>query len=156
MLLLRCVVNQRKSEQEQRYALLPFMASMSAELQAWWTDAFLPQWEGFSEATLGSGVNHNSWTLQTLAVDPKYHRRGIARALLEPVVQTARREGGLLCVDTTVEENVAIYEKLGFQLAPKGKSNDGEARTVEECRHVFTGLTGAEVSVWILTSRRFE
>ncbi|KAJ7123610.1 hypothetical protein C8R44DRAFT_539186, partial [Mycena epipterygia] len=46
------------TEDQQKYSLLPLMTSFDGELQNWW------------HAAVSDGTKHNSWHLQTLAVDP--------------------------------------------------------------------------------------
>ncbi|KAJ7074779.1 hypothetical protein C8F01DRAFT_34998 [Mycena amicta] len=98
-----------ESEEEQQYALVPFMETLSPELQSWWQTAFLPTWEGFTESAFGAGVQHRSWSLQTLAVDPDYQGRGIATMLIDAVVR--KSEGRMLCVETTTLGNVGYSRR---------------------------------------------
>ncbi|KAF7331401.1 N-acetyltransferase domain-containing protein [Mycena kentingensis (nom. inval.)] len=138
------------SDTEQKYALFPFVGTLTVDLQDWWRTTFLPRWEGFLESSFGPNGNHTAWTLQTLAVHPDYHRRGIARMLLQPVFDKAQGEGGgaPMCVVTTKAQNLEVYRKLGFALIPTVKG--GEGQSTEECKHVFRSLRGVQVPVWVL------
>nr|GAT45332.1 predicted protein [Mycena chlorophos] len=144
-----------ESEEEIKYALAPFMRSLSIEMQDWWQESFLPEWDRWFESALGSGVKHNSWHLLTLAVDPDFQRRGIGRMLVDVVAEQARPHRTPLCVETTVERNLPFYENLGFKLLPRRPGR----RTVdkETSRHVFVGIAEPEreLSMWLLV-RGFE
>ncbi|TFK99280.1 hypothetical protein BDV98DRAFT_571328 [Pterulicium gracile] len=65
---------------------------------------------------LVGNVRKDTWNLAFLAVDPRHHRRGIAKLLIGEVQRIAlnRREG--LSVLTQSRSNVGVYEVLGFQL----------------------------------------
>jgi len=60
------------------------------------------------------------WYLQILGIEPTLHGRGLARALLQPMLDKAKSEGYACYLETMKETNVAIYQKLGFRLAGKG------------------------------------
>ncbi|KAF8917597.1 hypothetical protein CPB85DRAFT_1558730, partial [Mucidula mucida] len=63
-------------EDQQKFVLGPLMGSFSDELGEWWEKQFLPQYDAMNDATLGPGVKHESWHLQTLGMDPAYQRKG--------------------------------------------------------------------------------
>lgn len=57
------------------------------------------------------------WHLANLAVHPAYHRRGIARLLLDRMAGAARQAGVFDLVLTThvrMPDNVALYTRLGW------------------------------------------
>ncbi|KAJ6533373.1 hypothetical protein DFH09DRAFT_993372, partial [Mycena vulgaris] len=87
------------SEDQQKYSLGPLMAGFTDELKHWWIAAFLPQYEVVLTSALGEGTKHNSWHLQTLAVDPEYQRKGAARSLVNVIVEKASQTGSMLCVE---------------------------------------------------------
>jgi len=65
------------------------------------------------------------WYLGLLGTRPERQRTGIARALLEPMLARADREGIPVFLETGAPENVAFYERFGFGVAaeapvPKG------------------------------------
>ncbi|KAJ7667266.1 hypothetical protein B0H17DRAFT_950489, partial [Mycena rosella] len=94
------------SEDQQKYSLGPLMASFSPELRSWWLGTFLSQYDQFVTSTLGEGKKHNSWHLQTLGVDPEYHRKGAARLLVDTIVRKAASTNTALCVECGTETNV--------------------------------------------------
>jgi ribosomal protein S18 acetylase RimI-like enzyme len=59
------------------------------------------------------------WTISNVAVHPDYRRRGIARALMEAVLERIEERGGGKAVLEVKANNKAAYDlyvKLGFQL----------------------------------------
>ncbi|KAJ7893039.1 hypothetical protein B0H13DRAFT_1719531, partial [Mycena leptocephala] len=131
------------TQEQQKYVLGPLMASFSEELQHWWSGAFLPQYDSFLTSTLGAGTKHNSWHLQTLAVDPQYQRQGAATALVNSVAEKARPTGGMLCVETAVETYVEVFTKMGFERMPKGKD-------LHACKDTFAGIKNDSFPLWVL------
>jgi ribosomal-protein-alanine N-acetyltransferase len=60
----------------------------------------------------------DAWHVMNVAVDPDYHRRGIATALLNRLFDlTARdeRRGYTLEVRVSNQDAIDLYEKLGFE-----------------------------------------
>ncbi len=56
------------------------------------------------------------WVLDTLGVDPAHQRRGVARALLQPVLDRADAAGIPSYVITHNPVNVPVYERFGFRV----------------------------------------
>lgn len=54
------------------------------------------------------------WVLDTLGVAPEYHRKGVARALLQPALEEADAARIPCFVNTHNGANVAFYEGFGF------------------------------------------
>ncbi|KAJ7471679.1 hypothetical protein B0H11DRAFT_2039523 [Mycena galericulata] len=131
------------SEDQQKHVLGPLMAGFTDELKHWWLATFLPQYEVVLTSALGEGTKHNSWHLQTLAVDPEYQRKGAARSLVNAIVEKASQTGSMLCVEVGNETNLEIYGKLGFVIMPKGKARD-------DSKAVYTGLDGNTFSMWVM------
>ncbi len=78
---------------------------------------FLPQYDAFNDATLGPGVKHESWHLQTLGVDPAYQRKGAATQLIEVVHRKAAAQGQALVLECEEEFNVSgILEATKFNV----------------------------------------
>ncbi|KAF8145424.1 hypothetical protein K438DRAFT_1498424, partial [Mycena galopus ATCC 62051] len=79
--------------------LEPLMASFDKELWDWWLNTmhnlisplpefqFLPKYNAFVTSTLGEGTKVAAWNLQTLGVDPTYHRQGVAKLLVNTIVE---------------------------------------------------------------------
>ncbi|HEY2317232.1 MAG TPA: ribosomal protein S18-alanine N-acetyltransferase [Solirubrobacteraceae bacterium] len=70
------------------------------------------------------------WHLMNIAVDPAMRRRGIARALLEQMIERAGRDREYtLEVRTSNAPAIALYERFGFRSAgtrPRYYRDNGE------------------------------
>lgn len=70
------------------------------------------------------------WHLMNIAVDPALRRRGIARALLEQMIERAGRDREYtLEVRTSNAPAIALYERFGFRSAgtrPRYYRDNGE------------------------------
>jgi ribosomal protein S18 acetylase RimI-like enzyme len=64
------------------------------------------------------------WYLGTLGVDPARQRRGLGRALLEGWLQRVDEDLRGAWLETDRPENIAFYERAGFELA-------GEVRVLD-------------------------
>jgi GNAT superfamily N-acetyltransferase len=51
---------------------------------------------------------------RTLGTDPLFQRRGVGRALLEPVLARADEAGVPTYLETQTESNLAYYQRFGF------------------------------------------
>lgn len=56
------------------------------------------------------------WFLGTVGVHPDHQGRGLARAVIEPGLERAAREGLPAFLETSSENNVSIYQRLGFEV----------------------------------------
>ncbi|KAJ7703880.1 hypothetical protein B0H17DRAFT_1003148 [Mycena rosella] len=97
------------TEEQQKHALGPLMASFDDKLQHWWHAVFLPKYDNFVTSVLGVDMKHNSWHLQTLGVDPGYQRKGAATLLVNTIVEKASLSGAKLCVELENDVNVKHY-----------------------------------------------
>ncbi|KAJ6451306.1 hypothetical protein C8R45DRAFT_1223881 [Mycena sanguinolenta] len=96
------------------------------------------------DAALGEGTELNSWTLETIGVDPKYHRMGVASLLVEAGIEKARLTNTPLCVEcTTKPTTAAILQKSWIKPMPIHKGSD-------ECQQEFISMKGEKFSLWIL------
>jgi len=71
----------------------------------------------------------NSWYIDSLAVDPKYRRKGVAISLLEETKKVASKSGfNSLSLITFAENSPAInlYNKFGFQIIKQIKVEGNE------------------------------
>ncbi|KAJ6554279.1 hypothetical protein B0H19DRAFT_1262660 [Mycena capillaripes] len=132
------------SDEQVQLALQPLLASFSKDLKRWWDD-FLPEYIKYTNAALGEGLELASWRLQTLAVSPECQRKGVATLLVDAVIKKAAITKTPLCVDCSEETNVEIYQRLGFELMPKGM------RDLYTCRGEFTGMNGDCFYLWVLS-----
>ncbi|KAF7336909.1 N-acetyltransferase domain-containing protein [Mycena venus] len=134
------------SPEQQQHALHPLMASFDKELRDWWRDIFLPKYDAFVTSALGEGTKLASWHLQTLGVDPAYHRQGVGKLLVNVIAEKARatQPHAALCVECATETNIGVYTKLGFHLMPK--DNKGP----DTCKATHTGIKGHSTPHWAL------
>jgi GNAT superfamily N-acetyltransferase len=56
------------------------------------------------------------WYLQLLMVDPPFQRHGIGGMLQTPTLDVCDREGIFAWVETQKEENLAYYQRFGFEV----------------------------------------
>ncbi|MGJ0629753.1 GNAT family N-acetyltransferase [Xenorhabdus bovienii] len=56
------------------------------------------------------------WFLGVVAVDPNFQGKGLGRAVIEPGLERAEREGLPVFLETSDDKNVKIYERLGFEV----------------------------------------
>lgn len=68
------------------------------------------------EATASLRPAEPVWHLATVGVAPRSQGRGLGRAVLEPGLEAARSEGYSAYLETSSSANVAIYERLGFEV----------------------------------------
>lgn len=65
------------------------------------------------------------WYLPLLGVDPTARRRGLARAVLAPVLAGADRDGLPCYLETQDEANLPVYVRLGFALVGRRRVAGG-------------------------------
>lgn len=56
------------------------------------------------------------WYLMILATDPLHQRRGVGRALLDPMMARADDMGVPAFLETQNEPNIAYYQRFGFEV----------------------------------------
>lgn len=95
--------------------------SFPPELSKWWTEYFLPRYDGLCTKGLGEGVKTASWHLQMLTVLPEHQGKGVGGALVKPILEKAASQGEGVCLEAEVEKNVAIYKKWGFEVKAEDK-----------------------------------
>ncbi|VTR92088.1 acetyltransferase : GCN5-like protein N-acetyltransferase OS=uncultured bacterium GN=ACD_34C00303G0003 PE=4 SV=1: Acetyltransf_1 [Gemmata massiliana] len=86
------------------------------------------------------------WYVHLLGVRPEAQGRGLSRAVMRPIFESADRTGTPIYLETMPEANVAIYKKLGFALVgrtelPGGLPNWELLR--EPSKSLATQATGA-------------
>jgi GNAT superfamily N-acetyltransferase len=69
-------------------------------------------------------VTEPHWYLAVLGCDPRWQRRGVGTALIEPVLQRADSDGMCAYLETQRDDNLAWYGRFGFdvidELRPRG------------------------------------
>lgn len=65
------------------------------------------------------------WYLWGLAVEPGMQRKGLARVLLNSVLQKADRAGESIYLETQNPNNVVVYERFGFRIVGIGNLRQG-------------------------------
>ncbi|MGH2412533.1 MAG: GNAT family N-acetyltransferase [Microcystaceae cyanobacterium] len=61
-------------------------------------------------------LSGSSWYLQVIGVTPAYQKQGYGRSLIEPMLARFREQKIPCCLDTEEENNVAYYERYGFEV----------------------------------------
>ena len=56
------------------------------------------------------------WFLLALAVDPDAQGQGLGRAIVQPVLDRADREGVSCYLETVKSDNLSFYRRLGFEV----------------------------------------
>ena len=56
------------------------------------------------------------WYLWVLGVDPSSQRQGIGGRLMQPVLEQADKEGIPCYLETENEQNIGVYQRLGFNV----------------------------------------
>jgi ribosomal-protein-alanine N-acetyltransferase len=104
---------------EKRAYRTPWSRSMFASELAKPTSICLGAFEG--ERLVGYTINSryvDAWHVMNVAVDPDYHRRGIATALLNHLFDLTaadERRGYTLEVRVSNDAAIELYERLGFE-----------------------------------------
>jgi GNAT superfamily N-acetyltransferase len=104
-----------------------------AELDRRWDTEFEPgagpgerdrleAYEAAAEAMMPPG---ESWYLGVLATDPDRQRRGLASAVIAPVLELADRHGLVAYLETGAFENLAFYSRAGFEVTDEVVLPDG-------------------------------
>ncbi|NDL59311.1 GNAT family N-acetyltransferase [Phytoactinopolyspora mesophila] len=63
--------------------------------------------------------------LHFLAVDPGLQRRGLGRKVIVPGLRRAERAGLGVHLETTNTENLAFYQRLGFEVSESLRLSEG-------------------------------
>jgi len=68
----------------------------------------------YNDAVAAVAPTDSYWYLGVLATDPGQRKRGLATAVLAPVLAQADRDGVACCLETSTEANRRFYERRGF------------------------------------------
>lgn len=85
----------------------------------------LARYEAFKVVLEAMTPDEPHWYLGLLGTDPGRQNQGIARALLEPMLERADREGFPVFLETGMAGNVAIYERFGFRTIAEATVPEG-------------------------------
>ena len=69
-------------------------------------------------------ITRPHWYLMALGVEPGRQRQGVGSQLLRPVLARADETGVPCYLETETEQNVAFYQKQGFEIAFEGAIAD--------------------------------
>jgi GNAT superfamily N-acetyltransferase len=83
------------------------------------------RYEAFWEWVATHDPIEPSWQLDTIAVEPELHGRGIGRELIEAGLARARADGFSAFLSTGTPANVAIYGRCGFRVYDEADAPDG-------------------------------
>ena len=80
------------------------------------------------EADCPHSLSHPWQTVFGLAVLPEYQHRGIAKALMEALVERCRAGDQIGIILTCKEEKIGLYESMGFSCRGESDSSHGGAK----------------------------
>jgi ribosomal protein S18 acetylase RimI-like enzyme len=104
---------------------LPAAAERWARVHAGFTAAERAAWAYYDDA-LGVPASAGAhWYLGVLATDPARQGTGLGRAVATPMLAAADRAGLPAYLETASDTNVAIYRRLGFEVAREVDLPDG-------------------------------
>jgi GNAT superfamily N-acetyltransferase len=83
------------------------------------------RYEAFWDWVAAHDPTEPAWQLDTIAVEPGLHGRGIGRALIEAGLARARADGTSAFLSTGTEANLAIYGRCGFRVYDEDDAPDG-------------------------------
>jgi len=107
---------------------LPAAAERWARVHAGFTAAERAAWAFYDDA-LGVPASAGAhWYLGVLATDPGRQGTGLGRAVATPMLAAADRAGLPAYLETASDTNVAIYRRLGFEVAREVDLPDGGPR----------------------------
>lgn len=89
----------------------------------------LPQQQAAEAAMQPHRPTEPAWFLGTVGVDPARQGSGLGRAVLTPGIEAAAAAGVPAFLETSDATNVALYERLGFEVTAEVDIPDGGPRT---------------------------
>lgn len=66
-----------------------------------------------------NNLDKNHIYLSSICVDPNFQGSGLARVILDPMINYARRLQIPIYLETAKNENISLYEHFGFQIVKK-------------------------------------
>ena len=107
---------------------LPAAAERWAGVHAGFTAAERAAWAFYDNALGVPATAGAHWYLGVLATDPARQGTGLGRAVATPMLAAADRAGLPAYLETASDTNVAIYRRLGFEVAREVVLPDGGPR----------------------------
>ena len=113
---------------------LPAAGDRWAEVHAGFTAAERAAWAFYDDALGVPPTAGAHWYLGVLATDPARQGTGLGRAVTTPMLAAADRARLPAYLETASDTNVAIYRRLGFEVAREVDLPDGGPRCWLMCR----------------------
>jgi ribosomal protein S18 acetylase RimI-like enzyme len=107
---------------------LPAAGERWAEVYAGFTPAERAAWAFYDDALGVPATAGAHWFLGVLATDPARQGTGLGRAVTAPMLAAADRARLPAYLETASDTNVAIYRRLGFEVAREVDLPDGGPR----------------------------
>jgi ribosomal protein S18 acetylase RimI-like enzyme len=104
---------------------LPAAGERWAEVRAGFTAVERAAWAFYDDALGVPAAAGAHWYLGVLATDPARQGTGLGRAVTTPMLAAADRAGLPAYLETASDTNVAIYRRLGFEVARAVDLPDG-------------------------------
>jgi hypothetical protein len=102
------------------------------DLNISWTDIYTMYEMGVMKTIRELGIMFHNWlnerelkkkiqtdsyyTLVFIGTNKKGHGKGLMSSIMRPILETIDREGKYTYLESTIEENIPIYEHYGFEL----------------------------------------
>ncbi|MFD6432281.1 GNAT family N-acetyltransferase [Streptomyces venezuelae] len=102
-------------------AVGPLIAELAGDRAPWFESA--------DRALRPHRPHFPAWFLATVGVDPDEQGKGLGGAVIRPGLEAADRAGLPCFLETSTEQNVAFYERLGFTVTADVPLPDNGPRT---------------------------
>lgn len=99
---------------DQDHGAAGYAASIWARYRAMAGDDANRRLAGYNDALAAVAPAERHWYLGVLATQPHRQRRGLATAVMAPVLEQADRVGIACCLETSTADNRRFYERRGF------------------------------------------
>ncbi|KAJ7458134.1 hypothetical protein FB451DRAFT_1564003 [Mycena latifolia] len=111
--------------------------SYDDDLMKWLPNVRSPRVHDITQELTAQNLQCTS-NLETIRVDPEYHRQGVGRLLVDAVLKKAVLTNTPLVVECTSEITLQFYQSVGFKGMPVPKGG-------EERRQEFTSFNGEKL-----------
>lgn len=117
--------------------LTEYRGKLKSKGRIWW-DKFYEAFDTMADEGLGVGGKRAGYHLQLFGVHPSYQRQGVGSALDKAVEDSAKASTlangtTVLCLETTGQEGISIYEKMGYTVVARAvvpSKDSGEELTM--------------------------